>query len=195
MGQEIDAARADELFRALAEQLHALGARYEIVVIGGAALQALGFISRPTADVDVVGLREGRRIVPADTLPAPLADAAVRVARDFGLPEDWLNTGPTELVRFGLPAGFETRCVTRSYGPALTVEFASRYDQIHFKLYAMVDQGAGRHESDLRALDPATDELLAAARWARTHDASEGFHQELLAVLRHLGVPDADVGF
>ncbi len=45
------------------------------------------------------------------------------------------------------------------------------------KLYAMVDQGAGRHEADLRALDP-----------------SEGFRQELGRVLDHLGVLDADVG-
>jgi hypothetical protein len=55
----------------------------------------------------------------------------------------------------------------------------------------MVDQGAGRHEADLRALDPTADELLAAARWTRTHDPSDGFRQELIAALAHLGVTDA----
>jgi hypothetical protein len=57
----------------------------------------------------------------------------------------------------------------------------------------MVDQGAGRHEADLRALEPKPEELLSAARWTRTHDPSEGFRQELVAVLAHLGVIDADL--
>jgi hypothetical protein len=57
----------------------------------------------------------------------------------------------------------------------------------------MVDQGAGRHEADLRALEPTSAELLSAARRTRTHDPSEGFRQELVAVLAHLGVTDADL--
>lgn len=31
----------------------------------------------------------------------------------------------------------------------LTVYLASRYDQIHLKLYTLVDQGPGKHEDDL----------------------------------------------
>jgi hypothetical protein len=58
------------------------------------------------------------------------------------------------------------------------------------KLYAMVDQGAGKHEADLRALVPTSDELLAAARWSRTHDPSEGFRGQLLDALAYLGVED-----
>ncbi len=61
-------------------------------------------------------------------------------------------------------------------------------------LVALVDQGPGRHEADLLALSPSHVELLAAARWALTHDPSEGFRQELEAALRHLGVEDADLG-
>jgi hypothetical protein len=55
------------------------------------------------------------------------------------------------------------------------VLFASRVDQIHLKLYATVDQGAGKHLSDLQALDPTTQELLVAAAWSETHDASDGY--------------------
>lgn len=83
---------------------------------------------------------------------------------------------------------------TRNYGPALTVHFAGRLDQIHFKLYAMTDQGAGRHEADLRSLNPSRDELIAAAIWARTQDSSPGFLMVLLSALRHLGVEDVDLG-
>jgi hypothetical protein len=119
-----------------------------------------------------------------------LQEARDRVARDFSLPPQWLNAGPTDLLDFGLPEGFLERLERHDYGGALTVFFASRYDQIHFKLYAMVDQGPGKHEEDLRALDPRPEELLAAAAWARSHDPSPGFAGILDQVLGHLGVED-----
>jgi hypothetical protein len=52
--------------------------------------------------------------------------------------------GPTELLRFGLPDGFVDRLQRRDFGEGLVVYLASRYDQIHFKLYAAVDQGPGK---------------------------------------------------
>ena len=62
----------------------------------------------------------------------------------------------------------------------------SRYDQIHFKLYAAADQG-GRHFTDLKKLSPTADELLAAMRWTFTQDVSEGFRQVVGEVLQALG--------
>lgn len=187
------AERADELLEALGEQVAAGANRFDLVVIGGSALLALGLVERTTRDVDVLAIAGPEGLVPADPLPSALAQARDRVGQDFGLPVDWLNPGPTDLLRFGLPEGFLSRVKTRTYGPALTIRYAGRFDQIHFKLYAMVDQGAGRHEADLRALDPTADELVAAGRWTRTHDPSEDFRQELVAVLAHLGVTDADL--
>jgi Nucleotidyltransferase of unknown function (DUF6036) len=187
------AERADELLAALGEQLAAAGEHFHLVIIGGSALLALGLIQRATRDVDVLALETSEGLMPADPLPATLAQARDRVAQDFGLPANWLNPGPTDLLRWGLPDGFLSRVETRSYGTALTVRYAGRLDQIHFKLYAMVDQGAGRHEADLSALAPTAHELLAAARWTRTHDPSDGFRQELVAALAHLGVTDADL--
>jgi hypothetical protein len=83
--------------------------------------------------------------------------------------------------------------VTRTYGTALVVHFASRLDQIHFKLFAMVDQGGGRHEADLRELSPTPAELTAAARWSITQDPSPGYRSVLADALRILGVDDADL--
>jgi hypothetical protein len=186
--------RMDQALHALEEQLRATRESFELVVIGGSALQALRLIDRATRDVDVLALADGKDLLSADPFPAELTAAANRVARDFGLPESWLNAGPADLVRLGLPTDFMERVETRLVGPSLTVHFASRYDQVHFKLYAMVDHGAGRHEMDLKALRPIREELLAAARWARTHDPSQGFRAELVAVLSYLGVDDADVG-
>ncbi|MDX6589231.1 MAG: hypothetical protein QOI84_505 [Solirubrobacterales bacterium] len=183
---------ADKVFTALGEQLAAVGERYELVVIGGSGLLALGIIERSTRDVDILALRSGEELDSAKPLPAPLQAARDRVARDFSLPAEWLNAGPTDLLDLGLPDGFTQRLERRDYGEGLAIYLASRYDQIHFKLYALVDQGPGKHEDDLRALQPTDEELLAAGRWALTHDTSEPFAAILDQVLTHLGV--ADVG-
>lgn len=183
----------DRLLSALSEQVAALGQRFELVVVGGSALLALGLIERPTRDVDLIALRTGDDLDTAKPLPPALKAARDRVARDFSLPAEWLNPGPTDLLEFGLPEGFVDRLERRDYGDDLTVYFASRYDQIHFKLYALVDQGPGKHETDLRALSPTEVELLAAARWSRLHDPSEGYEGVLREVLAHMGVRDADL--
>lgn len=185
---------ADRLLSALGEQLAALGLSFELVVAGGSGLLALGLIDRSTRDVDLLALRAGDRLGSAKPLPAALQTARDRVARDFSLPTDWLNPGPTDLLEFGLPDGFIDRLERRDYGHGLTVFFTSRYDQIHFKLYALVDQGPGKHEADLLALSPSEGELLEAARWSRRHDPSEGYEQVLRKVLAHMGVRDADLG-
>jgi hypothetical protein len=190
----LDRSSTHELLEALGEQLAASGAGHtELVVIGGSALLALDLISRPTRDVDIVAFLSGQTLIEPRPLPTELVSAGRRVARDFGLPESWLNAAPADLLEFGLPDGFVDRLERHDYGEALTVHFASRFDQIHFKLYAMVDQGAGKHEADLRNLDPTREELLAAARWTRTHDPSEGFREQLLAALAHLGVEDVSL--
>jgi|SRR5215831_10827745 len=185
---------ADRLLSALSEQLDASGDSYELVVIGGSALLALGVIKRATTDIDVLAFRDDATFIKANPFPPALSAARERVSRDFGVPLQWLNPGPADLIDLGLPDGFAQRLQARTYGAALTVQFASRLDQIHFKLYALADQGPGKHESDLRALAPTRDELLQAARWARTHDPSEGFEQVLREALSHLGVEDVDLG-
>lgn len=188
------ATQLNQALEALAAQLEARGKRHELVVIGGSGLIALGLIERPTRDVDVVAFAGEHGLEPADPLPDDLIEAARRVAADLDLEEKWLNAEPSrDLLEFGLPEGFQDRLRTQAFGPALAVHFADRLDQVHLKLYAVVDQGPGRHLEDLQALEVSPNELIAAARWARTHDPSEGFRAELLRVLTFLGVPDADV--
>lgn len=191
---EITAETLDMVLTALAEQLRSMAARQELVVIGGSALTALGLVRRATRDVDLVAVAENGELRSAEPLPEALRTARDRVARDFGLDQNWLNSGPTDLLRWGLPDGFMNRVVTRRYSDALTIHFAGRVDQIHFKLFAMVDQAGGRHETDLRALRPNEDELLAAARWSMTQDPSAGYRMVLKEALNALGVDSDAIG-
>ena len=189
---EMDRSLLDEALETLGETLEARGIAFEVVAIGGSSLMLLGFITRPTKDLDAVALVEGGELVPAEPLPPALAEAIADVGRALGIGERWLNPGPADLLRFGLPEGFEARLETRRYA-GLTLRVAGRTDQIHFKLYAAVDQGmTSKHAADLHALDPNEEELLAAARWSQTHDPSEGYRQELVKVLMAFGVEDAD---
>lgn len=157
-----DREATDRLLSALGEQLGALGQRFELVVVGGSALLALGLIERATRDVDPLALRAGDELGSAKPLPAALETARNRVARDLSLPADWLNPGPTDLLDFGLPEGFVDRLERRDYADSLTAY-------------------------------PTDEELLAAARWSRSHDPSEGYEQVLREVLAHMGVRDADL--
>ena len=93
----------------------------------------------------------------------------------------------------GLPERMLERAHRREWG-GLILHIADRRDQIFFKLYAAVDQGPrSKHFDDLRRLEPTVIELQAAASWARSHDPSEGFREELRRALRDLGLVDGDV--
>lgn len=111
------------------------------------------------------------------------------VAQEFELPDSWINQGPKDLMTFGLPQGFEDRAIQKIYGPKLTCLFASRLDQIHFKVYASVDRG-GYHVQDLLQLAPTHEEILQASQWCRTHDPSPGFESVLKSMLTQLGFGD-----
>lgn len=100
--------------------------------------------------------------------------------------KNWLNTGPADIFRMGLPEGFLQRLTTRVIGPHLILHYISRLDQIHFKLYAAVDRG-GYHITDLLALAPVDEEIRQAAQWTLTHDVSAGFKAMLVLLLKELG--------
>lgn len=162
----------------LAEIYEALGGRpLTITICGGAALMILGLVDRTTKDIDLV---EPHR------LPAEFDEAARVVAREYGLPGNWINQGPKQLAEMGLPPQFHERAVVRKYGKKLEVRLTSRRDQIFFKMYAAVDRG-GYHADDLKKLKPTDAELADAARWCMTHDVSAVFKDVLTDMLEKLG--------
>ena len=186
----------ETILSALGEQIEQITKdSFELLFCGGSALNILGLIQRATRDVDVLAYvkrdEDGKiAIIKADPLSPELSTAATKVARDFNLPDKWFNAGPASAVDLGLPDGIMDRVVTRKFGQKLTIHFLGRFDQIHFKLYAAVDQGAGKHLDDLLTLKPAPSEIEQAARWSMTHDVSEGFKQSLKGLLNYLGFKD-----
>jgi len=191
-----DQKQVETALSALGEQLEEIAKEhFELLACGGSALQVLGFIRRATKDVDIVAYvgRDERgepTFMKADPLSPELLLAARKVARDFNLPDNWLNPGPASALDFGLPEGLLERVVTRQFGTKLIVHFLGRYDQICFKLYAATDQGPGKHLDDLLLLKPTADEIEQAARWSMSQDNSEGYRQSVKGLLRHLGFGD-----
>jgi Nucleotidyltransferase of unknown function (DUF6036) len=167
-----------------------------LVICGGSALIAMGFLQRTTNDADVVAmLSENGELISPDPLPPALLEASALVARDLGLSENWLNNEPSRneggLFQMGLPQGFAHRLTKQGFGSRLTIYYIGRLDQIYFKLYAVADQRDDTHIADLRALKPTETELEDAARWAMTHDVSEGFRMVLIELLNQMGYESA----
>ena len=162
----------------------------EIVVCGGSALIATGLVPRTTQDVDIVALMKAEVLVDSEPLPEYLIEAADRVGKVLNLPVDWLNNGPASQFQMGLPQGFQERLTTVIVGKKLTVHYIGRYDQIFFKTFASADRG-GYHVSDLKALNPTEEELIAAAKWCMTQDTSVAFRMILKDMFKQLGWQNA----
>ena len=196
MPNPLDNEKLDQALALLAGRLDlAQTEPLRLVVCGGSALIATGLRRRTTRDMDIVALlNAAHEPVSPDPLPDFLLTAAEQVARDLGLFEGWINNSPSRgeggLFQMGLPEGFVGRLTKKTYGLRLEIYFVGRLDQIHFKLYAAADQRDGTHLNDLKALHPAGAEVEAAARWAMTHDVSEGFKMVLKELLTELGYED-----
>ncbi len=178
---------------AVGDLLAAEGVEVGIVVVGGTALNLLGIVQRTTDDVDVLAILQdqagsgGVTLAPPDPLPEPLRRAIARVARDFQLPEDWMNTVVGLQWQTGLPPGLERRLRWRRYG-GLRVGLVARYDLIFLKVYAAGDSGgpSSVHFQDLLALRPTGHELQAAAAWVRGQDPTPEFSTIVEQVMTHV---------
>ena len=181
--------RLDRICQALHE------AAVPFALVGGQAV-ALWVASRDpaavrtTKDVDVLaGVDASVGLVDPRPLSPTLAKVVDAVGAELDLPPGWLNAGPADQVIAGFPDGFLSRLIRREYGPKLIIHYPDRYDLIHLKLFAAVDQGPGRHVSDLKKLAPTDDEMLAAARWVLTQDCGEGFALIVKDAVTKIGFP------
>lgn len=177
----------EEILSLLAERLsfELPETKWNLIVCGGAALSILNLVQRTTKDIDVIGKLVENKIDYANFDPIFNEQISI-IAELFNLPSDWINTGPEDFIKTGLPEGIIERLITKNYGQNLSICFISRYDQIFLKLYASVDRG-GYHVDDLIKLNPTEIELLNACKWVCEQDTSEGFYNLLKSMLEQIG--------
>lgn len=181
-----DAALLATLLDAVGAHLEAAGAAVSIVVVGGAALALHGWVPRTTHDVDVIALASGPTTLIAPRLPDALLRAVARVARDFDLPEHWLNPAVGAQWRSGLPEDLAADLEWRTFR-TLRVGLAGRAAMLALKLFAAVDRGpASVHLQDLLALAPTDGELARASAWVVTQDIAPQWPQLVTEVTDHV---------
>jgi len=178
--------------KALGEIMLSQGEPTAVVAVGGTALILQNIVERTTRDIDIIAIArhlgegEPTEIESPDPFPEVLVLAISKVARDFGLPDDWMNSTVGLQWKTGLPPGFTERIHWQKFD-ALWFGVADRYDLIFLKLYAAADSGgpSSVHFQDLLALRPTEIELKEAAEWIRSQDTSPQFAEILEQVLDH----------
>lgn len=137
---------------------------FEAVVIGGAALNLLGLVSRYTRDCDVLDPQ-----IPESVRTASRNFAIEQRLQGQILRDDWLNNGPESLKK-DLPIGWQQRLVELYKGRTLHLLTLGRMDLTKTKLFAFCDRGTDRQ--DCLMLKPTHAELIDALEWVKNQDAN-----------------------
>lgn len=180
----------EELLAAAGELLQDQGEFFSIVIVGGAALSLMGLVERTTKDVDVIARscrQNGMRLlIPPEPLPRVFNETISRVARDFGLPSNWMNTVVGSQWESGLPDSVLDEIEWRQFGN-LEVGLMGRKGLIALKLFAAVDRDPDSvHYQDLIALKPVENELQEAKEWVITQDAAHAWRELVEEVVEHV---------
>lgn len=173
----------------------------DLLVCGGSAMALLQLNDRTTRDVDVLGLWDSNliEVTCVDEFPENVTECIRRVAQDHpdlqGMGEHWVNLGPRDLARQGLPDGYKNRLKAMPFGRRglLTLHLLDRKDLIALKLYAAADRFSTRQEihlDDLRRLKGTFEELDDALNWVRTLRDFEEKRPEIQNALERLGFDD-----
>ena len=138
------------------------GLHFQAVIIGGAALIAMGVITRTTKDVDCL----------CPEIPDEIKQASRDFAREnpsLDLIDTWLNNGPISLVN-DLPDGWRDRLVPVYAGQSLVLQTLGRTDFLMTKLFALCDRL--EDWADCIALAPTADELGVCLPWVIERDGN-----------------------
>lgn len=146
-------------------------------MVGGAALNLLGVITRQTRDCDIL-----HPLLPAAVVAAARAFAVEVTVAGGKLKEDWLNNGPSSRAPL-LPAGWELRLKEAFRGQVLVLRSPHRSDLLS-KLFALCDRGLDLQ--DCVALAPSLAELAEATRWLEPQDLNPSWPAHVRATLGDL---------
>ncbi len=167
----------------------------ELVVCGGAALRALGLVSRATKDVDVLARRGeiDREVRSAWPLPDFLLEAVAEVAGELRLPLNWLNAsaGMMTMALEDLPASVWSELVEHDYGSRLRIAFVGRKGLLFLKAHAAIDREEKRDLFDLKAIDPTSAEWQEVLAWLlKLSLVNDGNRARLETVASELNMED-----
>ena len=138
--------------------------QFHAVVIGGAALNLLGVVSRLTKDCDILHPE-----IPHEIAEASRGFAIEIRAKGGTLQDNWLNNGPSSLASHLLPR-WEERLQTVFAGTAIHLRCLGREDLLCAKLFALCDRGIDL--GDCLALAPNINELENTLPWLEQQDAN-----------------------
>jgi|SRR5450759_1235300 len=155
------------------------GLHLDAVVIGGAALNLLGVVARPTKDCDILWPQ-----IPDEIGEAARAFATARRQMGDVIADDWLNNGPASLVA-QLPADWRDQLRTVFRGLALHLECLGRDDLLRSKLFALCDRGLDL--GDCLALAPTKEELAKLLPWLDRQDGNPGWPAHVHDTMADLG--------
>lgn len=133
---------------------------FHAVVIGGAALNLLGVVSRETRDYDILDPK-----IPIEILRAAEEFSKSQTMLDL----KWLNNGPDSLKK-NLPKEWEKRLESLFKGKAIIFQTLARQDLLKTKLFAYCDRDTDFN--DCIALNPSQKELHEALAWVQFQDAN-----------------------
>ena len=158
--------------------LEARGFHFDGVVIGGAALNLLGVVSRLTKDCDIL----------FPEIPEVIAKASQSFAREVrrnggDLGDEWLNNGPASL-QTQLPPGWKNRLQTAFSGRAIHLRTLAREDLLCAKLFALCDRGIDL--LDCVALAPDQAELDKIVSWLEQQDANPQWPSHVRVTITNL---------
>jgi len=162
-----------------------------LVICGGAALRALGLVSRVTRDVDILAARgevDGE-VRPAWPLSDEIREAAAEVAVELSLPDHWLSAATSLLIGAleTLPPEIWSGLHEVSYGSRLRVSYVGRAGLLHLKFRAVAGRDESRDVDDILAMSPSAVECRRAIRWLEAQEMLDAVGKARVeAVVRRL---------
>lgn len=185
----MDERKAEEMLRALGAVLDERGSDpVDVVICGAMVLLMRGIISRPTRDIDGLGLvveRGGTLALERPLLSGDFGAAVERVGNLYGEGKHWFSTAATILHDdTTLPEDIVAEAEARRYGERLTVRLCSRRHMVFLKLWAAVNRGEP-DIGDLEAMAVSEEEAEEAAAWCLAQDGEA--LERIAAVLEVIG--------
>ena len=179
--------RAEEMLEALGEVLTEMGEKADIVICGGMALVLQRLSTRPTRDIDALGIvveKAGQFGLERPHMSPRLRQAIARVGTVYNRGRLWLNAAAIMLHEdTELPAGLVDRAAVRHYGDMLTIRMCSRADLVKLKMWASV-QRSGPDLDDLIEMKTTEEEAACGFAWCSEQGAER---KALMSILLEMG--------